>query len=314
MKSKNNKLIYIIFILITFIFILNYTSFIIKKNIIENSIKEPINYNLNSLNQNFFSIDLLIDKNHKFETNYNKFIKDDIQNLKILIKTKKCEKDFIFIYVKYNNFLYSDIYKINTYGDELYLNLYKSKNNLDFKNFEVHKKDVNCIDKIYTIKNYYLPFSFFINKNDDKIKSRNNKSNFQLFKILSKDKNLFITKNNFTYKNFISELDPNDFESLFYKYYFRNIKKPYYIKDIFLGELYSEDKAEIAFDCKLYKGSAIFLIYDPINYEIFDYMKCSENSNTILKIPQKKLINILIGSTLFLSNSKEIDIKVFFKN
>lgn len=86
-----------------------------------------------------------------------------------------------------------------------------------------------------------------------------------------------------------ANLKKNFNKSLFYKFYFRDIKKPFYIKDIFLGELYSIEKKQLTFKCDLYKGGIIFLLYDPTNYEIYDYEKCSDYSQITINIPNKKL-------------------------
>ena len=316
MKKKIIKNSYKIFFLLIVLLITltSFFSYLSKKIILGNLIEEPIDYKLNYINENFLQINLSIDSNLKIKTYYNEFLKEDVQNLKISLKLKKCEKDSIFIYTRYNNKSYSDIYKINVLEDEIYFNLYKSKNNLNFNHFEIHKRDINCIDAFFLTKNYNLPFSFLKKKINNEKRDYIN-FDFKEINILKKENQLIHKRNNLSYNYYnSSNLKKNFNKSLFYKFYYKDIKKPFYIKDIFLGELYSLEKKQLTFKCDLYKGGIIFLLYDPVSYEIYDYEKCSEVSKTTINIPDKKLLNLLIGSTLFPTNSKEIDVSIFYKN
>ena len=98
--------------------------------------------------------------------------------------------------------------------------------------------------------------------------------------------------------------------SLFYNYYYTNIRKPFFIKDVLLGEITSPRKGKIFFKCRLLNGGAMILLFDPSNYQILDFKNCRDNSEIFIDVPEGRLLNLLISSKIFPVNTHEANFKL----
>ena len=289
-----------------------------KNSILKSELRKNLKYDTINIDNNFVKILIPNEKLSNTNKFYNKFANEEFTNHSILIETKNCEHESIYIISRYNNKNYSDIYKIHTSTQNLYVNIHNSKNNLDFKYFEIHKNNLNCINKIYEVLDKKLPFTYHLiqKKNIDKknIKASNLKIKEKGFKILKKDEKLLIFNNEIKLrKNYGNDNGLKIKDSELYKYYFRNINKQFIIKDLLFTEIQNNKTANIQIQCKVNTGHLLFFIFDYDNLQPIEFDHCSDNKNIVLNLPINKNLKFLISSRILPTNSLEMNFKINLK-
>ena len=252
------------FILISVLFSISiiYLLFENKKNtFIEKSTKKKIEYEIKQIDKKFLKIEIPEETINNEIGYFNKFKKKEFKTLTVLIETQKCSSEYIFILTRYNNSVYSNIIKLASFDEDLYVNLHYSKDDLNFLHFEIHENNINCIKELYHLqsKKNKVPFyHYIVTKNKKKNFNKINSSelfSIKNFEEILKDKNLKIVNHQIAYWG---NTMGKDGESLFLKYYFKMIRKPFLINDIFIGRINSSVNKDILIKCKLVKGNVFF--------------------------------------------------------
>lgn len=318
MKKKFFLVCFFLFlILLTILFFFSYK---INKNTINNQKYLNINYSIENIDEDYIRIKLdeeiiKIQKNY-----YNKFAKDNFTTSSLLVETStNCKRSTIFLNSIYNFPQYSNVYKLSTISENLYINIHNSKNNLNFLYFLIHKNQIKCIKDLYLVEGKKLPYEHFIIKKDKKIKNISKKfyEPFALknVSLIGKDEDALINNNNIIhhkrYSTINSDSPPSTMNTVYYKY----SKKTYYLnRDVYLGKLNTQKINNYFIKCKILNGKVNLLFYDSDNLEIINFESCYQNKSFYISLPKDKKINFLINAKIDQFNTLESKFKIeFFK-
>ena len=318
MPKKYKIISIIISVLIIFLFFSIFFASNLKKEVLQSKLKNNLNYKIVKLNNNFNKIIIPKSEELNGKTYFNKFAKDEFKTTTLLITTKDCKSDYIHLIARYNDKIYSDIYKLKPSIDQLYINIHNSKNSLNFLFFEIHKNNSSCIEKIYQVLGKKLPYAYYIISKKDDTKFTSKTKKYQLdkngLKIIRKDKDLIIKENRVTlHKNYGNDNDKNSSASQLNKYYYKDILKSHHlIKDVLFAEIDTKKIKNLVIKCKIITGNINFLIFDSKNFEIINFQKCKNNKKNLLSFPPREDLKLLISSLTLATSTYQTNFKINF--